>query len=383
MNAHAGDAASPAPQGRSRAPEWQTKEAGIAETLSRQPPAGGEAAPKPERSRTRQIVVRVALLLLAGVSLYLLLPSLVDVFSSWPELRKLHPLWIAAAAGFEAVSFMAVWTLQRIALRSRSWFAVGTSQLSANAAGTVIPGGGAAAGAVQYGMLVRSGVPPAAVASGLTATMAASTAAVLALPAVALVAAVGGTAMPHKLQHVAYLGGGAFLLFAGAAIAAFLWDRPLLLVGRGVRAAAGWVRQGDRVADLPERLLHQRDVIRAAFAAHPVLALLAALGKWGFDFLVLVSVLEALDLRPEPALLLLAYASSMLLGLIPLTPGGLGFVEAGLAGMLVLAGVGGGDAAVATLAYRLVAFWLPLPAGLGAWLLFRHRYSSETTSSPS
>ncbi|HSP70821.1 MAG TPA: flippase-like domain-containing protein [Gaiellaceae bacterium] len=325
----------------------------------------------------------MALLLLAGGSLYLLLPSLVEVFSSWPELRKLHPLWIVAAACFEAVSFMAVWTLQRIALRSRSWFAVGSSQLSANAAGTIIPGGGAAAGAVQYGMLVRSGVPPAAVASGLTTTMAASTAAVLALPAVALVAAIGGSAMPHKLQHVAYLGGGAFLLFAAAAIAAFLWDGPLLLVGRGIRAAAGWVRQGERVADLPERLLHQRDVIRAAFAAHPVLALLAALGKWGFDFLVLVSVLEALGLQPDPALLLLAYASSMLLGLIPLTPGGLGFVEAGLAGMLVLAGVGGGDAAVATLAYRLVAFWLPLPAGLGAWLLFRHRYSSATTSSPS
>jgi hypothetical protein len=60
--------------------------------------------------------------------------------------------------------------------------------------------------------------------------------------------------------------------------------------------------------------------------------------------------------------------------MIPLTPGGLGFVEAGLVGMLVLAGVGATDAAVATLAYRLVSFWLPIPAGGVAYLMFRHRY---------
>jgi len=29
---------------------------------------------------------------------------------------------------------------------------------------------------------------------------------------------------------------------------------------------------------------------------------------------------------------------------------------------------------VATLAYRLVSFWLPIPAGGGAWLVFRRRY---------
>jgi hypothetical protein len=40
----------------------------------------------------------------------------------------------------------------------------------------------------------------------------------------------------------------------------------------------------------------------------------------------------------------------------------------------VLAGVGATDAAVATLAYRLVSFWLPIPAGGVGWLLFRRRY---------
>jgi uncharacterized protein (TIRG00374 family) len=161
------------------------------------------------------------------------------------------------------------------------------------------------------------------------------------------------------------------------------WDGPLRLVGRGVRAAAGWIGKRDRVEDLPDRLLRQRDGVRAAFAARPVPAVLAAVGKWAFDYLALVCVLAALGARPEPALVLLAYAASSLLGMIPLTPGGLGFVEAGLAGLLGLAGVDVGTAAVATLAYRLVGFWLPLPAGAVAYLLARRRYGSGDASASS
>jgi uncharacterized membrane protein YbhN (UPF0104 family) len=49
--------------------------------------------------------------------------------------------------------------------------------------------------------------------------------------------------------------------------------------------------------------------------------------------------------------------------------------------MLVAAGVGSQDALVATLAYRLVSFWLALPAGGVAYLLFLHRYGSESEES--
>ena len=77
---------------------------------------------------------------------------------------------------------LAYWTLQRIAFQTRSWFAVGTSQLASNAATRVLPGGAAAASALQYGMLVRAGLPPQNVASGVAASWAATTATVLALP---------------------------------------------------------------------------------------------------------------------------------------------------------------------------------------------------------
>ena len=60
----------------------------------------------------------------------------------------------------------------------------------------------------------------------------------------------------------------------------------------------------------------------------------------------------------------MAFCGAKALGNIPATPGGLGFVEAGMTALLVLAGVNPGDAVVATFAYRLFSYWLPLPFGL-------------------
>jgi hypothetical protein len=67
----------------------------------------------------------------------------------------------------------------------------------------------------------------------------------------------------------------------------------------------------------------------------------------------------------------------MILTWIPLTPGGLGFVEVGLAATLGLAGVGAAEATTAVLAYRLVSFWLPIPAGAAAGALFRRRFGGK------
>ena len=68
---------------------------------------------------------------------------------------------------------------------------------------------------------------------------------------------------------------------------------------------------------------------------------------------------------------MVAYVSSVVLALIPITPGGLGFVEAGLTGVLTLAGIPASEAVLATLLYRLAEYWLPMIAGPFAYVLFR------------
>jgi uncharacterized protein (TIRG00374 family) len=118
----------------------------------------------------------------------------------------------------------------------------------------------------------------------------------------------------------------------------------------------------------------ERDRLRDVLGARWPRALAASVGIWGFDYLSLVAVLVALDTSPRPSVVLLAFTAAKILAMVPITPGGLGIVEAGLTGMLVLAGIPAAQALVATLAYRIVSYWVSLPAGLVAWIVFRHRY---------
>lgn len=342
------------------------------------------SAAEPDRKRRRwwPIASRIALLLLGGVSLYLLAPKLISVLASWPQLKTLTPAWFALAVVFESISYLSLWTMERVALHTTSWFAVGTSQLASGAVGSIVPGGAATAGAVAYQMLMKADIDAADVASGLAAASIASTAAICSMPLLALPGIIGGVAAPDGLLQAAYVGVAGFVAVAVLAAAAFGWDRPLLTVGRAARWAITRVRR-DAAADLPERLLAQRDRMKATFGRRWQVALVGAIGKVGFDYLALVCCLGAVGARPDPSLVLLAYVAGALLALIPITPGGLGFVEAGLTGMLTAAGVGAQDALVATLAYRLVSFWLPMPAGGIAYLLFLRRYGSEPDSGSS
>ena len=103
-------------------------------------------------------------------------------------------------------------------------------------------------------------------------------------------------------------------------------------------------------------------------------ALLLTTGRLGLDFGCLLGSLRATGADPRPSLVLLAYSAAGIIALLPITPGGLGIVEASLSSLLILAGVHGGDAVLATLTYRIASYWLPLLAGPGAYLLYRHRY---------
>ena len=329
----------------------------------------------PRRRKVKRIAGRTLFMLVAFASLYLLWPSLTEVFTSWRSLFEMEPGWFAAALLVEAASFVCIWQLQRVALQTKSWYAVGTSQLAGNALGRVIPGGMAASGTLQYQMLIRAGLPSGRIASALTAVSVLLFGTVLALPILSLPAIIGGTPVAKGLAQAAYLGAGLFALVLIGGVLVFVWDRPLKVVGR----AATWVlnqtlRRRNHVDGLADRLLHERDSLRIAFGERWKSAVVAAGGRWILDYLALVACLWAVGAEPNPSLVLLAFVAGAFLGMIPLTPGGLGFVEAGLTGLLALAGVSAGAAVVATLAYRLVSFWLPIPAGGVAYLFFRHRY---------
>ncbi|HEY7399314.1 MAG TPA: lysylphosphatidylglycerol synthase transmembrane domain-containing protein [Actinomycetota bacterium] len=324
--------------------------------------------------RSRALTKRIVFLLISLVMLYVLWPSLLAVFSTGPELLSLTPAWLAAMLALEAASFASAWALQRFAVRTRSWFGVATAQLAGNAVSRIVPAGAAAGGAVQFRMLATAGIDATAAGTGLAAASLISTATLLALPLLSVPAMIAGRPVPRGLAQTAWLGAGVFVVAFAAGVVLLTTDAWLDRVARAIEWILARLRRRRSEGALPAQLRVARDAIRRDLGRKWWEALLASLGNWLFDYLALLAALTAVGARPRPSLVLLAYVASMVLGMIPLTPGGLGFVEAGLTTLLVLAGITAADAALATLAYRLVSYWLPLPAGLVAAALHRRRY---------
>jgi uncharacterized membrane protein YbhN (UPF0104 family) len=319
------------------------------------------------------------MLAVAGASLYLVAPSLIEVFSTAPKLARIRPIWFLPMVVLEAGSLVCTALLQRLFLGARRFGPVLWSQLGGTAFSRVVPGGGAAGAAFQYSMLVESGQAGGRAASALAAANILTFATLLALPVLTLPAILGGLSVSRGLAQAAFLGAAGFAVMAALGAILFTLDGPLAWVGRTAqRVRNRLLRRREPLVDLPPRLLRERDLILHTVGAHWWQALLASVGRWLFDYGVLVTALAAVGAEPSPSLVLLAYVGSQVLSQIPLTPGGLGFVEAGLTGLLALAGVGGSDAALATLAYRLVSFWLPLPVGGLAVLLHRRSRARAT-----
>ena len=175
-----------------------------------------------------------------------------------------------------------------------------TSQLAANSFGRVVPGGVAAAGAVQYAMLVRAGVPAAAAASGMTASSLLLFGTLLTLPLLALPAILGGVAVDPHLTKAALAGDALFVLMVALGAACVIWDRPLIVAGRAAQAIRNRVRKDrEPVTGLPKRLLSERDVVVGVLGREWWEALLLAAGRWLLDYLTLVAAVYAVGARPH------------------------------------------------------------------------------------
>ena len=327
-------------------------------------------------SSRRRLAFRIGWLLAAGIALYAFAPTLVTFVGDATRLRTIEPLWFPALVAAQAGSFVALWQLHLVALRCDDRVVIATSQLASNAFSRIVPGGAAAAGALQFRMLVQGGVTPAAAATGVTAVGIITIGTLFALPILTVPALVVGAPVAPGLWQAALVGGAAFLVLFGAGLAVMTGDRLLRAIERivrGLRIRLGRVAPLAPSDDPAVALLAQRDEVRAALGRRWRRAVAAAVGNRLLDYASLLIALMAVGAAPRASLVLLAYVAATVLAMIPITPGGLGFVEAGLAAMLRLAGVPAPESVLATLAYRLVSYWLPLPAGAVAYWMFRRR----------
>jgi len=324
----------------------------------------------------KTVIKRVLAVAAAGAAIYLVLPRLIAVLGAWPRLSTLNPVWFTVALAAELASFTCNFALQRLALRTRGWFAVVSAGLAGNAITDSLPGGDAAGAAVQFRMLTTAGFDTDTAVGGLTAFSLLGVGGLLALPLFALPTILAGAPVSPGLVHTALLGIAGFVLYAIFGVIVLRTERLLAALGRAAQRVWNRLTRGRRppVTGLDTRLLAERDTIRTVLGRNWWQAVLLTAGRLGFDYACLLAALRATGAGPRPSLVLLAYSAAGLLALFPVTPGGLGVVEASLSGLLILAGVRPGSAVLATLAYRIAAYWLPLLAGPPAYLFFRHRY---------
>lgn len=320
-------------------------------------------------------------LTVTGIGLYVVAPSLLTMFGSWPRLAEVRLYWFAELALFETLSLASLWWLTRIALAPHpgdvgthprlGWGTAAAAQLAGNAASKVVPGGAATGGVVQAKILIDAGQPGPAVASGLTATNLLGTAVLLLLPVLTIPALIIGPPPAHELQLGLVVSVVLAAVIVAIGVTALTWPRVVATAGRGIGAAVHLVRPAVTGDGLATALLAQRERIAAAFQGHWWRAVFAAAANRMFDYAALVAALVAFGAHVRPAEVLVAYVVAQAFAIIPITPGGVGFVDAGLTSLLVVAGVPADTALIGTLLYRLFSFWLPIPVGALAWAGWR------------
>jgi uncharacterized membrane protein YbhN (UPF0104 family) len=289
---------------------------------------------------------------IGGVTLLLAVPGLRDVLA---ELREVAVLWVIVAVALEIASCLSFVIIFRRFFhdlpaglsRKVAWAEMGS--------GALLPGGGAGSLAVGGWLLHLAGMPARQIvrrSSGLFfLTSAVNVAALI----------IGGV-----LLFVVRPQGWSVVLLAGlpvvlglVALGATLALPPLVdRRSRGKRSRR-WFEElvdGIRVAE---------DALR-----HPSWREAGAVGYLSFDIAVLWATLAAVGYAPPVPVLVLGYLVGYLANLIPV-PGGVGVLEGGLAGTLILYGAPPVQAAAGVLVYHAIAFWIPSLGGLWAYTRLR------------
>ena len=144
-----------------------------------------------------------------------------------------------------------------------------------------------------------------------------------ALPMVAILGSIVSAPVPSDLALIAWGGALLFLVLFATVFVLVRFDRPLWAVGRLVERVGGWIYGKIHRPGGPKAagLVHQRDAMVDALGSRWEMALAAAVGNWGLDYLALVACLYAVGAKPRLSLVLLAYGAAAVLSMIPITPG--------------------------------------------------------------
>ena len=334
-----------------------------------------DAAPVPKRpSRWKQVVaglVTLAVLAVVFLGIFPKFASYEDAWTSIQEMSATSLLLFALVTVANIVVYVFPYQAALPGIRYGQAFIVRqTSFMISNA----VPLGGAVGLGVQYAMLAGYGFGPAVATSAIGVTSVWNLLVTLALPALGLIAlvltgeATSGAVLGAVLSAVALvvMVGGLALILRSEAWAARIggWDDAVVArVRKGAEAGsvtAGVMRFRDQTVDVVSRRWIRLTVTNFAqqFAQFSVLA-------------VAVYGLGGASTGVNPLEVFAAFALARLAGFIPITPGGLGTVDAALVALLVAFGMSESEALAANLLWRAATFVPQVVLGIVTFLVWR------------
>ena len=312
----------------------------------------------------RRFRFTLKLLAFAAVIYYFVIPMIPKFTNAASELGRVEPVLLFIGLGLECVALYCYAPLMKAALGDAgeplSHWRLFRIQMSTRALSSIVPGGSAASSALGYRLMTLSGVsgPDAGFAlatvglgSALVLNMILWFALIVSIPIRGVNAFYGSAA----LAGVIVMGLAAALVFG-------------LMEGQGrseriIRWLARKIRIDDdkaavvlhRVAERLEQLLSDRTLLgRVAFWA--------AL-NWLFDAAALWVFLRAFNITMDLDALIIAFGIANVVAAVPITPGGLGYVDAGYVAMLTGFGASARRATLGVASYRFAQFFFPILLG--------------------
>jgi putative heme transporter len=330
----------------------------------------------------RKLVSGLVVVVLLVVAIYVLFPKIVGADEAVNKLDEAKWYWVLIAIGFNVAAFAAYVALFRGVLggtrddevhRRLDLRASYQITMAGLAATRIFSAAGAGGLVLTYWALRKAGMPRRRAACRMLAFLVLTyfvyTTALVIFGVLLRSGVLAGPAPLAGTVVPAAISGGIIVLFLMIALIPQDFERRIQHYARGYRRA----RYLERFAKGPATLaMGTRTAI--AFIRHPRYGFLAvggALGFWAANIAMLWASFEAFGGQVPLGVLVQGFFLGMAANLIPSPAGGVGAVDAGMIGAFSIFGIDDSIVFPAVLTYRVIAFWLPIPLGVVAFVQLR------------
>lgn len=337
--------------------------------------------PAPSTSRKKQVIASVVTLVVLVIVFAGILPKFGNYADAWDQIKDMSAdqlALLAASVVFSILVYVFPFQAALPHLRYGTAFMIRQTSFTISNA---VPAGGAIGLGVQYGMLGQAGFAgaPSTAAIGITSVF--NLMVTLALPVLGVIALLF-VATPTSSEILGAVGG---LVAVGVMVAVFAAvlhsDETAERLGGIVERIAGrlfrLIRR-DPPSGITEQLVAFRrstvDVISRRWAVLTATNFLQQFAQFGVLMVSLHITETGKTTQVAVIAAFAAFAMARLAAFIPITPGGLGTVDAALTSLLVAFGATNTDALAATLLWR-AASWIPqVLLGVVTLVIWRIKY---------